>query len=106
MQHPISERGNAVRITLYVQPRASRTEPAGLHGDAIKLRVAAPPVDGEANAEVRRFLAKALGVPPAGVQLVSGATGRRKVVEVMGVQVGDVAAALGVEWPGIAAGNL
>jgi uncharacterized protein len=85
-----------VRITLYVQPRASRTEVAGLHGDAVKLRVAAPPVDGEANAEVRRFLAKVLGVPQAKVQIVSGETGRRKVVEVADVDVGAASQALGV----------
>ena len=69
---------------------------SGLHGDAIKLRVAAPPVDGEANLEVRRFLAKELGVSLAAVQLTHGETGRRKTVEVEGVSVAFVASRLGV----------
>jgi uncharacterized protein (TIGR00251 family) len=81
----ISQRGDAVRINVYVQPRASRTEVVGVHGDALKLRVAAPPVAGEANREVRRFLAKLLGVAPSAVVLVSGETGRRKTVDVAGV---------------------
>jgi uncharacterized protein (TIGR00251 family) len=84
---PITEAGNAVRINIYVQPRASRTELVGLHGDAIKLRVAAPPVEGEANVEVARFLARTLGVANNAVQLVSGESARRKVVEVSGISV-------------------
>ena len=79
-----------MRIKVYVQPRASRTEVVGEHGDALKLRVAAPPVAGEANHEVRRFLAKLLGVAPSAVVLVSGETGRRKIVEVTGVTLESV----------------
>jgi hypothetical protein len=94
--HPISERDRAVRINVYVQPRASRTEVIGLHGDAIKLRVAAPPVEGEANLEVRRFLAKLLGIPLSSVTIVQGETGRRKTVEVQGVSAALVASRLGV----------
>lgn len=70
---------------MHVQPRASRTEVAGEHGDAIKLRVAAPPVEGAANREVQRFLAKLLGVAPSAVQVVGGESGRRKIIEVSGV---------------------
>ena len=79
-----------VRINIYVQPRASRTEVVGLHGDAIKLRVAAPPVEGEANDEVVRFIAKTLGISNSAVHIVSGETGRRKVIEVGGVALPDV----------------
>ena len=74
-----------VELTLHIQPRASRTEVAGVHGDALKLRLAAPPVDGEANEELVRFLARILGVPKGAVTIVRGATGRRKVVRVDGV---------------------
>ncbi len=81
----INERGDAVRICLYVQPRAACTEVVGEHGDAIKLRIAAPPVEGEANREVIRFLAKILGVSASQLHVVSGETGRRKVIEVNGV---------------------
>jgi uncharacterized protein (TIGR00251 family) len=65
-----------------------------MHGDAIKLRVAAPPVEGEANLEVRRFLAKVLGVAPSAVQVVSGTSGRRKIVEVNGITAEAVRARL------------
>lgn len=56
----------------------------GLLGEAIKIRVKAPPVDGAANVELLRFLAKRLGVPRSSVHLVAGATGRRKRVAVDG----------------------
>jgi uncharacterized protein len=83
-----------VELTLYLQPRASRTEVVGAHGDALKLRIAAPPVDGEANDELIRFLAKTLGVAKSQVSIVSGATGRKKRVRVEGVEVGAARAAL------------
>ncbi len=84
-----------MRITLHVQPRASKTEVAGLHGDAIKLRVAAPPVEGAANEEVRRFLAKLLGVGVSAVAVVHGEAGRRKTVEVEGVSAAEARVRLG-----------
>lgn len=71
-------------VLIHVVPRARKTEIAGRHGDAIKIRLAAPPVDGAANAELVRFLAERLGVPRSAVQLVAGATGRRKTVSVAG----------------------
>jgi len=69
-------------LTLHVQPGASRTGIAGVHGGALKLRLAAPPVDGKANAELLRFLAEAFGVPLRQVTLVRGAASRRKTVRV------------------------
>lgn len=85
MPLPIQAITGGVRISIYVQPRASRTEVVGLHADAIKLRVAAPPVEGEANEEVVRFLAKKLGVANSAVSVVSGGSSRRKVIDVSGV---------------------
>jgi len=67
---------------LHVQPGAKRTEVAGVHGDALKVRLAAPPVDGKANAELLRFLADAFGVPLRQVALVRGETSRQKVVRI------------------------
>ena len=67
-------------VNVYVQPRASKTEVAGPHGDAIKIRLQAPPVDGRANAELVRFLAKRLNVPRSSIHIARGVTGRRKVV--------------------------
>ena len=75
----------SARLTLHVQPRARRTEVAGLHGAAIKVRIAAPPVDGAANDELVRFLAERFGVPRRAVRLVAGAGALRKVVEVDGI---------------------
>ena len=72
-------------LDIHVQPRAKQTEVVGWHGDAIKIRVAAPPVDGAANDALVRFLAELLGVPRTAVTVVGGATGRRKRVAIEGV---------------------
>ncbi|MBW7902069.1 MAG: DUF167 domain-containing protein [Rhodocyclaceae bacterium] len=69
-------------LTLHVQPGAKKTEVAGVHGDALKLRLAAPPVDGKANAALLAFLGERLDLPKAALTLKSGQTSRRKVVEV------------------------
>ncbi len=81
----VTEVEGGVRFAVRVQPRASRRGVEGLHGDALKVRVTAAPVDGAANEAVVEVLAEALGVPKGAVRIVSGATGRRKVVEVLGV---------------------
>jgi uncharacterized protein len=67
-------------LTVHIQPNASRTEVAGLHGEALKIRVAAPPVDGAANAELIRFLARELSIPQRSLFIQSGASGRAKRV--------------------------
>ncbi len=92
----VEQRGDDVRLTVHVQPRASRTEAAGEHGDALKVRLAAPPVEGEANRELVRWLAKQVGVPPSRVRIVTGESARRKVVEIEGAAAADVRAALGL----------
>ena len=79
----------ATLVTLYVQPRASRTEVSGLHDGALRLRVAGPPVDGAANAQIIAFLATRLGIPKSAVQIVSGDSGRRKRVRIEGVSSED-----------------
>jgi hypothetical protein len=71
-------------LTLHIQPGAKRSECAGLHGDALKVRLAAPPVDGKANEALLRFMAEALGIPKSAVNLKSGQASRRKVLEVAG----------------------
>jgi uncharacterized protein (TIGR00251 family) len=70
-----------------VQPRASRTELAGRHGDALKVRLAAPPVDGAANEALVRFLAERLDVSRSAVWLEAGAAGRTKIVAVTGIGI-------------------
>ena len=78
-----------VRIAVHAQPRASRSEIAGTHGDALKIRLAAPPVDGAANEALIELLSKQLRVPKSAIRIVQGMTGRRKVVEIEGVSVTD-----------------
>jgi uncharacterized protein len=74
--------GAAVVLSLHVQPGAARTEVAGVHGAALKIRLAAPPVDGKANVMLMRFLADAFGVPVRNVALVRGETSRAKIVRI------------------------
>ena len=74
--------GDALLLSLHVQPGARRTEVAGAHGDALKLRLAAPPVDGKANEELIRFPAEAFAVPLRNVTLLRGATSRAKTVRI------------------------
>jgi uncharacterized protein (TIGR00251 family) len=69
-------------LTLHVQPGASRTEYAGVHGDAHKIRLAARAVDGRANEALIAFLADAFGVPRRDVAIASGASSRRKIVRI------------------------
>ena len=73
------------RITVKVHPRAKRTGVAGRYGDAWKLDLAAPPVDGKANEECVRFFAELVRVPRARVRIVTGLTSRTKVVDIEGV---------------------
>lgn len=89
----MTEDASTVTLVIHVQPRASRTEVVGPHGDAIKIRLRAPPVDGAANAELIRFLSERLGVPRQSIRIVSGETGRRKRVQVTGTSP-DAAARL------------
>ena len=81
-------------LSVHVQPKASATECVGIHGDALKIRVAAPPVDGAANDELIRFLARRLSMPSTSIQMYSGARGRHKRVLVKGVTAQFVLARL------------
>jgi len=85
-----------VKLLVQVQPRASRSEVAGLHDGRVRVRVTAPPVEGEANEELVRFLARALGVAGSAVRVVAGHQGRRKTVEVSGVEPAEAARRLGL----------
>jgi uncharacterized protein (TIGR00251 family) len=79
------------RITIRLQPRASRDEIIGWNDErALRVRVKAPPVDGAANAALVQLLAKLVGVPKYKVTLVSGATARNKIVEIEGLSNDDL----------------
>ena len=87
---PLKENAAEVTFSVKVVPRASRNEIAGVAGEALRLRLTAPPVEGAANAALLAFLAEVLGVPKRDVRLVSGQTARRKVVAVAGVTAEEV----------------
>jgi uncharacterized protein (TIGR00251 family) len=77
-------------LTLHIQPGAKKSEVVGLHGDALKVRVASPPVDGKANEALVAFIAAQFGLPKRAVQLVKGDTSRAKTVLVMSVEADPV----------------
>ncbi len=72
------------RLEVHVQPGAKTTEAVGLHGDRLKVRLAAPPVDGKANEALLTFVAESLGVPRSRVSLLRGQTSRQKTVAIDG----------------------
>jgi uncharacterized protein len=85
-QHPsIAETADGVVLTIHAQPNAKCTEFAGVHGDALKIRLASPPADGAANEALCRFLSEQLGVPMSQVIIRAGHGSRRKRVLVRGV---------------------
>jgi uncharacterized protein (TIGR00251 family) len=86
------------RLTLKVHPRARRTALTGRLGDAWKLALAAPPVDGKANDECVRFLAELARVPKSRVRIVTGSTSRMKVVEVEGMSQEELEKLLSTSW--------
>lgn len=79
--------GDVLSLTLHVQPGAKRTEISGLHGEALKIRLAAPPIEGRANEALLRFIADTFGVPLRQVELKQGGQSRHKVVLVTGSNV-------------------
>lgn len=91
---PFRDVKGGVRIAVRVQPRAATSECAGLHGSELRIRLAAPPVDGAANEALIRFLADTLGVPVRRVTITAGLASRSKSVLVEGVSAGAAAARL------------
>lgn len=81
----VSDTAEGALLRLRVAPRAKRTVVQGPHGDALKIRLAAPPVDGKANEALIAFLAERLDTPRQGIQLAHGAGGRDKQIAVTGL---------------------
>lgn len=86
-------------LTVHVQPGAKRTEVIGLHGDALKIRVAAAAVEGQANTRLLDFLRKAFKVPASRISLKHGEHARRKVVEIQGSLLAPEALLTGMDTP-------
>ncbi|WP_275660437.1 DUF167 family protein YggU [Shewanella sp. Isolate13] len=75
------QQGNLL-LQLYIQPKASRDQIIGLHGEEIKIAITAPPVDGKANAHLTKYLSKAFKVPKGDIEIVKGQMGRHKQVRI------------------------
>jgi uncharacterized protein (TIGR00251 family) len=85
----IDEDTYGLKFNIYVQPRSSRNQVVGLHGDALKVKIKAPPVEGAANKMCMTVLAKALNVPKSSIEIVSGHNARTKRLLVQTARVDD-----------------
>lgn len=92
----IQETAAGVTFAIKVQPRARRNAIAGELGDALKLALTAPPVDGRANEACIDFLAVVLQVPRSSVSIVSGQSSQRKVIRIVGVSAREIRERLGI----------
>ena len=92
-----------LKIAIHAVPGARRTEAAGSHGDALRVRLAAPPVDGKANAALIAWAARAFGVGKGQVDLVYGTSGRHKLLAVSFASATELAhaSALLAQWRGV-----
>jgi uncharacterized protein len=86
-----------VHLRVHVKPRASRSCVVGLRAGVLDVRVAAPPVEGEANAELCRMLGRYFGLAPGRVEVVSGATSRSKVIRLSGLGIEEVRARIAAD---------
>lgn len=93
-QIPLQDSPDGVVLTVHVQPNASRTEFVGVHDGALKFRVAAPPVEGAANDELRRYLTRQLDLPLGSAIIESGAGSRKKRIRLRGISAQQVWGAL------------
>jgi len=90
----VRDTAHGAQFALRVQPRASRNAIAGTIGDAVKLAITAPPVDGKANQAVIEYLARFFRVPKSSIMIVSGETGRNKLIAIRGMIAEQVLKAL------------
>jgi uncharacterized protein len=94
---PVQDSADGAILTVHLQPKSSRTEFAGLHGNALRVRVAAPPIEGAANEALRAFLASSFGLPKRSVTIRSGSVSRHKRILLQGVSAQTVRRVLGLE---------
>jgi uncharacterized protein len=86
----VRESGDGVLVSCMLQPRASRNEVVGIYGEMLKIKLTAPPVDGKANAALRKYFSKLIKVPASSVTIVAGLTSRRKTVLLSGVKAENI----------------
>ncbi|MDT3700301.1 MAG: DUF167 domain-containing protein [Thermincola sp.] len=84
------EHPDGVVLKIKVQPRASKSRIAGVLGDALKVTLTAPPVDGAANAACIEFFSRLIGIPKNRIEIVSGQTGRTKLIKIFGINSADL----------------
>lgn len=84
--NPVTQQLDALVIRLYIQPKASRDQIIGVHGDELKVAITAPPVDGQANAHLVKFLAKQFKVAKSNVTIEKGELGRHKQIRIVSPQ--------------------
>jgi len=95
----LRETKEGLLLAVRVIPRSARDEIVGTHGNALKIRLNAPPVDGKANARLIQFLGERLGAPPSRIQIIRGQTGREKQVLVTGLRPEELRRRLGSPCP-------
>jgi len=93
----VTEGKEGCTFRIRVLPRSRRDEVVGLHGDALKVRLTAPPVRGKANRALQEFLAQRLGVLPSDIEILTGHTSRQKRVCVRGVSADAIRALMGTK---------
>jgi uncharacterized protein (TIGR00251 family) len=89
----------AVTLKVRLQPRASRDGIDGLHGDALKVKVTAPPVEGKANKAVKKLLAEKFGLSPSQIEIIAGERSRDKVLRISGISRAAMEKALDITLP-------
>jgi len=90
----VEQRGNALRIRVRVKPRASKSRILPVREGILEIALAAPPVDGEANAELIRTLADTLDCPKSAIEIVTGAGSRSKLIGIVGLTLDELLAKL------------
>lgn len=92
----LEEKSSNIYIHIHVQPRASKNEIVGIHGDSLKIRLTSPPVEGAANSLLVEFMAKKLGIPKSKIEIVSGEKSRHKTLKIEGVSMEEAVNILGI----------
>lgn len=85
MMNFIIEQKDGTTLLLHIQPGASKSEIAGIHGDRLKIRLKAPPLEGKANGELIKLLSTLLDVPKRNIEIIRGLSSRRKSVKIIGI---------------------
>ncbi|MBI2605151.1 MAG: YggU family protein [Deltaproteobacteria bacterium] len=86
----LKETAAGVTLSLRAQPRAKKSEIVGQHGGALKVKIAAPPVEGAANGEIIAFFAKLLGIPRSSISIERGGQSRHKVLRLRGASAAQI----------------